>query len=241
MTDMTQIWAHRGASGDAPENTLPAMEEALEEGADGVELDVQLTRDDEVVVIHDETLERTTDGAGWVADHSLEELRRLDASGGREGFAGARIPLLREVLDLVAGAGRLVNIELKNNKLRYHGLEERVLQIVAEAGAKDQVILSSFNHYSLRRILGLRPSTELGALYSDPLFKPWKYVDKLGVGAIHPPMRWANRKVIDKSQERGLSVHVWTVNAEKDIRAMIDRGVDAIITDVPRRARNVRG
>ena len=104
---MTEIWGHRGASADAPENTLPAFALALGQGADGIELDVQLTRDDEVVVIHDETLERTTDGHGWVADHSLDELRRLDASAGWTGFDGTRIPLLAEVL-LDNGAVRLI-------------------------------------------------------------------------------------------------------------------------------------
>ena len=108
---MTEIWGHRGASADAPENTLPAFALALGQGADGIELDVQLTRDDEVVVIHDETLERTTDGHGWVADHSLDELRRLDASAGWTGFDGTRIPLLAEVLELIRDSDAVANVQ----------------------------------------------------------------------------------------------------------------------------------
>ena len=118
---MTMVWAHRGASGYAPENTLPAFEMALEQGADGIELDVHLSRDDAVVVIHDETLERTTDGTGWVADRSLDDLKAMDASFGREGFAGTRIPTLDEVLALVADAGVAVNIELKNDRMPTRG------------------------------------------------------------------------------------------------------------------------
>ncbi|WP_040159579.1 glycerophosphodiester phosphodiesterase [Nigerium massiliense] len=236
---MTKIWGHRGASAYAPENSLPAFELALEQGADGVECDVQLTRDDQVVVIHDETLERTTDGHGWVADHTAAQLRRLDASGGRDGFAGTKVPLLAEVLALIADSGKDINIELKNNRMAYKGLEERVQELVDAAGVASQVVLSSFNHYSLKRLQGLS-RLPLGALYTDPLFKPWKYVEKLKVGAIHPPMRWTTRKVVEKSHEHGLKVHAWTVNDAKDVGKLLRRGADAVITDRPDVAREVR-
>ena len=231
---MTAIWGHRGASGHAPENTMPAFQLAFEQGADGIELDVQLTRDNEVVVIHDETLERTTDGHGWVADHALADLRRLDASRGREGFGGTRIPLLADVLQLVAGTDKVVNIELKNSQIPYVGLEGRVLEVVADAGAADSVVLSSFNHYSLRTLRGHGASMPLGALYSDPLFKPWKYATRLGVQCLHPPLRSVREgKVVRRSHEAGLRVHVWTVNAPADLERMGRLGVDAVMTDVP--------
>lgn len=232
---MTAIWGHRGASGHAPENTLPAFALALEQGADGIELDVQLTSDGEVVVIHDRTLERTTDGTGRVVDHTLADLRRLDASRGWEGFAGARIPLLAEVLELVVGSGAVVNIELKNGgKVPYRGLEERVLAVVADADASDRVVLSTFNHYSLRTLQGLGASMPLGALYSDRLYKPWKYVARLGADCLHPPVRTVReRKVVTRSHELGLKVHVWTVNTPADLERMGRLGVDAVITDVP--------
>lgn len=238
---MTAIWGHRGASGQAPENTMPAFELALEQGADGVELDVQLTSDDEVVVIHDRTLERTTDGVGRVVDHTLADLRRLDASHGRDGFAGARIPTLAEVLSLVAGTDRVVNIELKNGgKVPYLGLEERVLAVVADADAAGQVVLSTFNHYSLRTLQGLGASMPLGALYNERLFKPWKYVERLGAGCLHPPVRTVReRKLVSRSHDLGLKVHVWTVNTPGDLVRMARLGVDAVITDVPDVARSV--
>lgn len=235
---MTQVWAHRGASGHAPENTLPAFELALEQGADGFELDVQLTRDDAVVCIHDETLERTTTGRGWVADHSLEQLQALDASMGRDGFAGARIPTLEEVFALVRGTDTVVNVELKNDRMRYKGLEERVLEIVAAHGMADRVVLSSFNHYSLKRLQEMT-DLPLGALYSDSLYRPWRYVAKLGVQAIHPSYRTVKPKLVARSHAAGLKVNTWTVNEPDDLRRMVALGVDAVITNFPGLARSL--
>jgi glycerophosphoryl diester phosphodiesterase len=233
------IWGHRGAAADAPENTLPAFSLALGQGADGIELDVQMTRDGEVVVIHDETLERTTNGHGRVGGHTLAQLRELDASAGRPGFSGVRIPLLAEVLELVVGHDATVNIELKNNEVAYRGLEERVIDVVTKAGVEDQVIYSSFNHCSLMRMqsYGVRP---LGALLSDSLYKPWRYVQSLGVQAIHPPHAMVDKKFVKACHDRHLAVNVWTVDHPKDIRRMLARGVDAIITNTPAIALDIR-
>lgn len=238
---MTQVWAHRGASGYAPENTLPAFELALAQGAHGIELDVQLTRDDRVVVIHDETLERTTDGHGWVADHSFADLAHLDAGAGHDKFAGTRIPELSQVLELIRGTDVVLNIELKNSRMPYKGLEERVVQLVAEHQVSGQVVVSSFNHYSLRHMLGLQSGLPLGALYSEPLWKPWQYAAKLGADAIHPSLSATRRKVVAKCQERGLKVNVWTVNEPDDLRRMGSLGVDAVITNYPNLALGLLG
>lgn len=236
---MTKVWAHRGASGYAPENTLPAIELALAQGADAVEIDVQLTRDDAVVVIHDETLERTTDGNGWVADHSFDDLRRLDASAGDERFVGTRIPTLEEVLDATGDV--TVNIELKNSRIRYKGLEERVLAIVAERRAEARVVLSSFNHYSLRHLMHLGTSLPLGALHSDTLFQPWKYAAKLGATALHPPLRATRRKLVEGCHALGLPVHVWTVNEPDELKRMVRIGADAVISNYPNLAKSIIG
>lgn len=241
MSVMTEVWAHRGASGYAPENTLPAFELALEQGADAFEFDVQLTRDDEVVVIHDETLERTTDGNGWVADHSLEDLRKLDASFGHEKFAGARIPTLVEVFELVRDTGTTLNIELKNSRMAYKGLEERVLALVEAHDMAHRVVVSSFNHYSLRHLVGLGTQVALGALYSEPLWKPWQYAAKLGATALHPSLAATRRKIVQKSHEHGLAVHVWTVNEPDDLKRMVALDVDAVITNYPNVARSLIG
>ncbi|MBK8464125.1 MAG: glycerophosphodiester phosphodiesterase [Nigerium sp.] len=238
---MTQVWAHRGASAHAPENTIPAFELALDQGADGFELDVQLTRDDQVVVIHDETLERTTDGHGRVADHSLDDLVRLDASSGRAGFAGVRIPALGDVFALVRGTRATVNVELKNSVVAYPRLEERVLDVIAGHAMTGRVIVSSFNHDSLRRLAVLDSEVRLGVLYEQRLWKPWDYARRLGAHALHPSVALTRRTVVERAHEAGLGVHVWTVDAPRDIERMAALGVEAVVTNRPALARAVLG
>lgn len=231
---MTQIWAHRGACREAPENTLPAFERALAHGVDGVEFDVQLTADGVPVVIHDETVERTTSGQGHVVGHSLAQLRRLDASAGMEGFGGVRVPTMAEVLDLVVPSGVAVNIELKNSEEDYPGLEEKVLAAVEAYGIADRVVLSTFNHYSLRRLRRLGAPVELAMLYTDPLYKPWRYAARLGVGALHPPARYVwGAGYVRKAHAAGLKVRPWVVNSERRLARLAAWGVDAVFTDAP--------
>lgn len=152
---MTKIWAHRGACADAPENTLPAFQLAFDQGADGVELDVQRTRDGVLVICHDETIDRTSDGSGAISELTFDQLRRLDFSNGRNGYARVPIPTLAEVLDLVRGTDKVVDIELKNSVVRYPGMEEQVDALVAGFGLTDQVWYSSFNHLSLLHLAEL--------------------------------------------------------------------------------------
>lgn len=232
--NVIEVWAHRGASASAPENTMPAFRRAIDEGADGLEFDVQLTSDGHPVVIHDETLGRTTDGVGWVKDRTLAELMTLDASGGQDGFVGARIPQLAEVLELVAAAGIKANIELKNSVLPYPGLEEIVLAAVAAAGLSEKVVYSSFSHASVRRIATLAPLAEVGLIYSRPLARPLRTAVSLGATAIHPDRRlvrgpgWINR-----AHRRHLKVRAWVVNSPKRMLDAVDRGLDGIFTDDP--------
>ena len=231
---MTQIWAHRGARREAPENTLPAFELAVAQGADGVEFDVQLTADGTVVVIHDETVERTTNGTGPVVGFGLSELRGLDASAGFASYAGVQIPTLADTLALLAPSGLMLNIELKNSEEDYPGLEEKVLAAVAAHGIADRVVLSTFNHYSLKKLEGLGAPSQLGMLYTDPLYKPWRYAAKLGVGAIHPPVRFVlSRGWVRKAHQAGLAVRPWVVNSERLLARMFSWGVDGVFTDVP--------
>ncbi|MFT4111044.1 glycerophosphodiester phosphodiesterase [Propionicimonas sp.] len=231
---MTQVWGHRGASREAPENTLPAFGRALDMGVDGVEFDVQLTADAELVVIHDETVDRTTTGNGHVNRFSLAQLRRLDAAAGLEGYAGVRIPTLAEVLDLVVPSGVRLNIELKNSVEEYPGLEEKVLELVAAYGIADRVVLSSFNHYSLKHLLDLGTACEVAMLYTDPLYRPWRYAHDLGVAAIHPPARYVVReRTVEKVHKHGLAIRPWVVNGEYRLAQMFRWGVDAVFTDVP--------
>lgn len=239
---MTVVWAHRGASAYAPENTLSAFELALKQGAHGIELDVQLTSDGQLVVIHDETLDRTTDGSGWVGEHSLAELKALDAGVGWADYGGERIPMLAEVFDLVADSSMIINVELKNTEVAYRGLEEKVLALIDEFGLAERIWLSTFNHESLH---GLRQSgvpMPLGLLSNDLMFEPWKYAAALGLQAYHPAA-WAvrERSVVDESHALGLGVHVWTVDEPALLRRMADWGVDAVFTNTPDVALRVLG
>lgn len=232
--NVVEVWAHRGSSASAPENTMPAFRRAIEAGADGIEFDVQLSSDGHAVVIHDETLTRTTNGVGWVKDYRLAELLTLDASGGRDGFAGVQIPQLAEVLELVADAGIKANIELKNSVLPYPGLEEVVLAAVADAGLSQSVVYSSFSHSSVKRIATLAPLADVGLIYSRPLARPLRTAESLGATAIHPDRRllrgsgWINR-----AHRRHLKVRAWVVNSPRRMRELTDRGLDGFFTDDP--------
>ena len=154
---MTAIWAHRGASAYAPENTIPAIQQAIEMGADGVELDVQRTIDGQLVVIHDETINRTSNGFGRVADLTLEQLRLCNYSNGFVGHRKVQIPTLREVLELLEPTRLRINLELKNSIELYPGMENDALAIVQDAGILHRVLFSSFNHFSLANLRGTVP------------------------------------------------------------------------------------
>lgn len=237
---VTEIWAHRGASAYAPENTLPAFQLALEQGVDGVELDVQRTADGHIVVIHDETINRTSNGFGRVVDLTLEELRHCNFSNGFVGHRNVRIPTLRDTLDLLGPAGVTINIELKNAVELYHGMEEQVLAEVNAAGLLDRVVFSSFNHFSLANLRDRVEPRNLGLLYSDGLFDPWVYAKWFGAAAIHPH-RLALRQphFMWLCHEAGIRVNAWTVDDVEDVAHLAELGVDAIVTNFPDQARQV--
>ena len=184
-----KIWAHRGASGHAPENTLPAFELAHTLGADGIELDVQLTKDGVPVVIHDERVDRVSDGRGSVKDFCLEELRTLDVGRAFPAYGRVTVPTLAEVYDLVKKTDMTVNLELKNSAIFYEGLEENVLKLAEEKGLADRIVYSSFNHHSMARIKKLLPTARIAFLYSDGLIGVADYGARYGVYAVHPSLR----------------------------------------------------
>ena len=160
-----KVWAHRGASAYAPENTMEAYFLANQYGADGIELDVQLSRDGELVVIHDEKINRTSDGKGLVRTLTLKQLRSYNYNRTRPEHIHADIPTLREVLLYVRDNTQMtVNIELKNGVFFYPGLEEKTVELVRKLGMQDRIIYSSFNHYSIRKIRQIEPKARCGLL-----------------------------------------------------------------------------
>lgn len=224
----TRVVAHRGGPRYAPENTLAAFAHAVEAGADMLECDVQLSADGEPVILHDETLERTTTGAGWVKDQPLAALRQLDAG------AGERLPTLREYIELGKASGVELLIELKSPHL-YPGLEERVLAALDEAGYLEMSVLQSFDWDCLRRIRRLRPAARLGALYSWGQWDvSWPAAD---AEYVCPPAEavLVNPGLVRQAHAEGRGVLVWFNQVEHPLtyRYLLAFGVDGIIADDP--------
>ena len=229
-------FAHRGASYEAPENTLAAFLLAIELGADGIEFDVQLSGDDQIVVIHDFVLETTTDGAGPVRVRTLAELKELDA--GRQfdaAFVGQQIPTLQEVIDAV-GHRLLLNIELKTASWRDDGLAGAVVRAIEDNHLLDRTIVSSFNPLALRRVGRLNPRIPIGLLYAPglplPLRRPWVR-HLLDLDAIHPHHSLVDDRYLPWASERGYRVHTWTVDDPGKMRQLVQQGVDIVITNRP--------
>lgn len=232
----TQVFGHRGYASKYPENTRSSFLAALELGVDGLEFDIHFSKDGEIVVIHDEHLDRTTNGKGLVVQHTLAELKELDAgSSFSEEFRGERILTLEELLHLVVEWGKPVrlNIESKSGVVPYPGLEERAYQMVVQHGLADNVIFSSFNHYVLRDLKKSHPDVSIGLLYMEGLVDPWVYANYLDAQALHPLYLSIDESVVQGAHQTGLAVNPFTVNDEKDMVRLQQWGVDAILTDRP--------
>ncbi|MBS2969570.1 glycerophosphodiester phosphodiesterase [Metabacillus sp. KIGAM252] len=240
---MTLIFGHRGSAGTRPENTMISFKEAVRLGADGIELDVHLSKDQIPVVIHDETLDRTTNGSGFVKDYSADELVHLDASWKFDEYRGeANIPLLEEVLKWASESAVpfIINIELKNNVIEYSGLEEKVISLVKHFELDDRVILSSFNHSSMVLALKTEPKIETALLYTDGIYKPYEYARRAGARSIHPLMRTVKNELIDLSRENSISVRPFTVNDDKEMHMLFEWESDGFFTDYPGKAIEIK-
>ncbi|MBE5855588.1 MAG: glycerophosphodiester phosphodiesterase [Lachnospiraceae bacterium] len=236
------IWAHRGASGHAPENTLPAFQLAADMGADGVELDVQLTKDGVLVVCHDEKVDRTANAKGWIKDYTFEELRKMDFSYGNLAYEGVQIPTMEEVFDLLEPTGLTINIEMKTGIVMYPQLEEKIVELTNKKGWNDRAIYSSFNHYSVKKIKELNPEAKTGLLYADgPIDMPG-YCQKVGADALHPALyNLQFPGFVQECHDKGIDINVWTVNEEAYMKMAEQWGVHAIITNYPDKARKLLG
>ena len=233
---MSKIFAHRGFSGKYPENTMLAFEKAVEIGVDGIELDVHLTKDNEIVIIHDEDIKRTCDGEGLVKDMTLEELRRFDASAtfrGQYGFCG--IPTLREYFELVKDTPIITNIELKTGIYEYHTIEQRVIDMVREFGLSDKIIFSSFNHFTVKRCEEIAPEIKRGFLTGDWLYDFGKYTAERNVQCCHPWHISLSEETVKEMHEAGCEINTWTVNEYEDIKKLSAWGVDSLIGNFPDR------
>ena len=227
--------AHRGASGRAPENTHASFAAALELGAEAIELDCQLSADGELVVIHDETLERTTDGRGPVGDRTWAELARLDAGAWFDAaYAGERIPRLADVVAQVRDRA-LLNVEIKSER-DVGAIERKLVDLVAREDAAEWVVFSSFHWDALRNVRAAAPWARLGVLCDeDPRRGGVALGRALRAEAVIPGRRWVDARVVEEAHAHGLDVWVWTVNEPGEMRRLLALGVDAIFSDWPER------
>ena len=238
------IFAHRGASAHAPENTLAAFELAVQQGADGIELDAKLTADGKVVIIHDPTVERTTGASGRVKDMSLVELRSLDVGNFfSEKYQNEKIPTLEEVFEAV-GKRTFINVELTNYSSPRDHLVESVCALVKKFGLQKRVLFSSFLPSNLSHARRYLPDVPTGLLALNGLLGLWSRSFGFAFGkydALHPNIKNATQQQIYFAPRLKKRIHVWTVNTEADLRRLFKWGVDGVFTDDSQLALKVRG
>lgn len=237
------IFAHRGASAYAPENTLAAFERAIEQAADLVELDSKLSADQRVVVIHDQTVERTTNSSGHVSEMTYQQLRSLNASyQWADQFPNQHIPLLEEVIEACAGKIK-INIELTNYRSPFDGLADRVVEIVRHYQLQDQVIISSFHPIPLRRFHDLLPEVPLGFLARQGrqgfLSRGWLGRALVPYDSLHPEKSDITPRLMANAKKYNYPVYSFTVNDPGEMSNLISMGVDGLITDDPIMAHQV--
>jgi glycerophosphoryl diester phosphodiesterase len=234
-SDAPLVIAHRGASARAPENTMAAFHMAESVGADAVELDAKLTRDGQIIIHHDRSLDRTTDGRGFVARRSLEEIRKLDAgSHFDDSYAGERVPTLREVLEGL-GERMLFNVELTNYAQPFDPLPRRAFSLVEELGLLQRVLFSSFNPLALWALRGAVKRDRLALLLMErqPNWLRRTLERTTPHGWVHPQYGIVAGAQLKPSPWSSVRVNVWTVNEPGEIQDCVDMGVDGVITDVP--------
>jgi glycerophosphoryl diester phosphodiesterase len=232
------VIAHRGISAKAPENTIASFALAVNApGIDMVELDVRLTKDEQVIVLHDRTLQRTSTGNGVARKYSVKELSHYDAgSWFSPEFNAERIPTLKEVLRLVGGS-RWVNIEIKSDPMYREPkglLEQRVLDVVHECGMDDVVFFSSFDHDLIANLKRMAPQAKTGVLYNlfrDFGRRPSKLARRANASIFICGKGELQKSMIDDARHHGVAVYVYTLNSVRDAQKMIQLGVDGIISD----------
>lgn len=243
-TSPRRCWliGHRGAMGHVPENTMSSFRLAQKMGAELCECDVHLSKDKKCIVIHDESVERTTNGYGLIRDLSSNEIKKLDAGAGfSKKFKKEKVPLLKELLNWareersLSGMPMSVVIEIKNEPVRYFGIEEKVIATVKKAKMEDRVILISFDHGVVKRAKRLARNIATGILYNRPLENPVRRAREIGADAIFPRRNMVTKSLVQKAHSANLTIATWTVNKIWEMKKIIRCGVDAIATNFPDR------
>ena len=229
------VLGHRGAMGHAPENTMPSFYKAIELGATMFELDVHLSKDDVLVVMHDKTVDRTTNGTGKIRDLTWDEIKRLDAGSwfGPQ-FAGTPVPRLEKVFEAV-GRDILINVEVKAGDTLYPGIIAALVDRIKGAGLVDRVLITSFHVEYLREARALLPDAQVGLIFNKPRENPVAEALAEGWQVLHPHLSLVSREWVAEAHAHGLIVRGWNPNEVEPMRRLIEAGVDGIGTDYPDR------
>lgn len=237
---MTKNIAHRGFSRKYPENTMLAFRKAVEAHCDAIELDVQMSKDGELMIFHDEELERTTDGSGFLKDYTLMELTRFDA--GKlfltEGEIN-RIPTLEEYLSFIRETGIETVIEMKNSVISYPGMEEKIISMIRAFGLSDKIILSSFSRDSLIKSHTLAPDIRTALITESWIYRAGALTKSLGAAYYHPRHIFLTPWNLNEMKREGILVQPWTVNDARRMKSLAKSGVHGIITNDPLLLHNV--
>ena len=235
-----KIYGHRGSRTRLPENTMPSFKLALEEGADGLEIDIRTTKDGEVVICHDAHLKRVGGADFTVSEHTWEELSKMSVHCpevfGDKYKDQIFVPRLEELLEYLTTNDAFLNIEIKQQTDREYGyIEKKALELVEKYGLKDRIFYSSFDHYILAKLKELDPTVKTAILYSSSvIYRAAAYAKELGCFAIHPNMDGALQyNELQQALDLGLDCNVWTINNTEDAKKLVELGATGIITDIP--------
>ncbi|MFZ3580382.1 glycerophosphodiester phosphodiesterase [Virgibacillus sp. DJP39] len=229
-------FAHRGSLTEAPENTLPAMEMAIKHKAKAVELDVQLTKDNHLIVIHDQNLSAYTNQAkGLIKDYTLDAIKKIDiGSTFSTEYKGVTFATLDEILELIP-QGVIINIEIKNSPTAYSGIEQLLVSCLQQHNRLENVLISSFDYSALEKVQKAAPNLKLGLLINRRIRKAWRFIRSSGlsISSIHPNARYTNRKLIEESHRLGYKVYPYTVNSLESYNHLLKLGVDGVFSNNP--------
>ena len=229
-----KIIAHRGYSGLYPENTMLSFQKAVEAGCDEIELDVQLTKDNVLVIIHDESIKRTTDGEGLVRKYTFAELQKFNAAElQKKEFDFLPIPSFEEYLAWVKTTNVTTNIELKNSKFYYTNLEKKVIDLLTSYEMLDKVMFSSFNHLSMAKCKQLAPEVPCGILTEREIGNAGYYAKSNGMECYHPDIKKLTTTVVNNCKKHSILINAWTVNDMGDLKKLYDWGLSGAITNYP--------
>lgn len=241
LTERTLVWAHRGACAYAPENTLESFALAVEMKADGVETDVHFSKDGKIMVLHDEKIDRTSNGQGLVTDYTFEQLRQFDfGCKFKKAYSDTKIPTLDELYALLKPTDLTINVEIKSADPR---MPAALYETAKKFDMVDRIIYSSFNHLQLTRMLAIDPNAFVAPLYGFNMVFPWLYGENMKASATHPKYDQISLfpEYVDEFHKRGIRVHPWTCDDPELIRSLAEAGCDAVITNAPDVARKALG